>query len=323
MGMTIMAEEFVITNVWQAHELEDANLSDLRHGLVKPFPTPDLETMPKVSDDRQLRAVVRIGKEYGYFEKVRWLYWSAQMNVQLFFSLYQMESDGVLEVPSDPLQRYLFLVKGDALFPSILSAYKRFVDEVDRILLKNAGGSGDEVYEQWKELTKRFYDTDFSYALLYGLRNCVEHDFWTISLVNYDSEKGTAGFAINIDNDLFNLTRLKGNVKDRLREWAIKRRAHDETAWLSVGKCINSYQVEMTTLYLLWLDYCRKRLISVLSEYEEELQGIPGNVLIWSGAAAGKHSPNSQPRVYHVIGNECIEELDAEFERAYSLLHID
>lgn len=214
-------------------------------------------------------------------------------------------------MPSNPIDCYRYYVRADALFHSIIASAKCFIDKAE-FFLKSRFGESSEPFLQWKDLTAKSYDNNLVYALLYDLRNHVEHDFWTISLVNHNTVTREAGLAINIDNDLFGLKKLKKPLRARLCKWSEKRTENGETAWLSLGKCVSTYREMITVLYATWLSDYIDSAAQYLEHYRKELDIMPGNLLIWDGIEACTYSATGQRRAYHVTGVSFLDSLKKE-----------
>lgn len=130
---------------------------------------------------------------------------------------------------------------------------------------------------------------------MYDLRNCVEHEFWTISLVNYDQKSKKAGLAINVDNSLLNLN-LKNRLKARLRDWAIECGNRGETAWLSLGGCTIDYSEIIHALYCMLLSFLLEEAARSINDRGRVLESLEGCMIIWDGLGVEKYSASCQAR---------------------------
>lgn len=293
-----MGEQIVITNFWQMRELEDAQTDELVFGTIGPSAVADITETEIHPDAEQLSAILEIGEIGGEYEQVRWLYYSVQSSISILFDNYQLQEDGVVDMPDNPMERYTTFIAIDALFHSVVVFAKRFIDKAE-YLLKHRFGNDSAVYTKWKSQTKYAYDNSMAYALMYDLRNCVEHEFWTVSIVNYDMKNHhKAGLAINVDNDLLN--HKNARMEQRLREWARERANAGEPAWLSLGKCVGTYRGMIKSMYDVWLVAYIERASQHISRNKGTLAKTPGNLLIWRGNGTIKHSATGQPRAYHI-----------------------
>lgn len=306
-----MSEHIVITNHWQINELNKANLSDLRIGIMRHGPMGEIAVTDKMPSKEQFEAIYEIGTISGESKQVRWLYDSARENIDSMMEAYDLREDGCVKMPSNPIDCYRYFVRADALFHSIVASAKCFIDKAE-LLLKTRFGESSESFKRWKSITAKSYDNSLVYALLYDLRNHIEHDFWTVSLVNHDVTAQRAGLAINIDNGLFGIKKLKKPLRTRLCKWSEKRAENGETAWLSLGKCVLTYREMITALYAIWISEYIERTTRCMEHHKEVLAGIPGNLLIWDGEEACSYSASGQLRAYHITETDFLDSLKKE-----------
>lgn len=302
-----MSERMVFTNLWQIDELSKAAIDDLSFGELESNPRGyfRLLSCPLCSD--QLAAAITVGEPIGDYKQLDWLYHSVQTNIYLLLDSYNLEEDGLVSLPEGKQSRYLYYVAADALFHSIVASAKIFLDRGQH-LIEKYHGKESERYRHWKSITSNAYDSSLVYALMYDLRNKTEHDFWTISLVNIDEINQKAELAINIDNDLMNLG-LKQGLIERLKNWASMRTGEEKTAWLSLGKCVKTYQSMIQTLYLICLDALIEVIEKRIEEHRLTLESMPGNYIVWSGKGVLSHSATGQTRVYHTPDVKIIESM--------------
>ena len=307
-----MSEHIVITNHWRFNELGKANLSDLRFGFMGSRPMDTIVVTDIIPNQEQFEAVFEIGKICGEYHQVKWLYSSARENIDSLMEAYNLREDGLISMPSNPVDCYRYFNRADALFHAIIASAKCFIDKAE-LLLKSRFGESSESFSRWKSITSKSYDSSLVYALLYYLRNHVEHDFWTISLVNHNVTTREAGLAINIDNDLFGL-KLKKPLRTRLCEWSEKRAKSGETAWLSLGKCASTYREMLTVLYVIFLSDYTDSATQCVERCRKELDAIPGNLLIWDGKEACAYSATGQRRAYHIAETSFPSSLKKELD---------
>lgn len=308
-----MSEPIVIANLWQIDELGKANISDLRIGAIGPTPMNEIVVTDERPNREQFEAIYEMGKISGECCQVRWLYDSVCENINSIMELYDLREDGCVRMPSDPVACYRYFVRADALFHSIVASAKRFIDKAE-FLLKTRFGESSEPFAQWKSVTSEAYDGSLVYALLYDLRNHVEHDFWIISPVNHDTVTQEAGLVINVDNGLFGIKKLKEPLRARLCEWADERAKNGETAWLSLGKCVSTYKEMITALYGIWLSEYIDSAAQYAEHNGEVLDAIPGNLLVWDGAEVRAYSATGQQRAYHIVKTDFLDSLNKEWD---------
>lgn len=208
-----MSEIIVFTNRWQIKELNAAKIKDLCFGQIDQYPVGQVTKLEdeKVSDE-QLQAAINLGSIMGDFDKTRWLYSSLQVNIDNLLNNFALKEDGLVDITTDCTKNYLIHVRADAYIHSIVASAKRFIDSREAMLRKRFGKDSNQ-FKEWRKTVNSAYDKSIIYALLYELRNRLEHDFWIISLVNVDMNELKAGFAINIDNDLLNSDHPKSSTK--------------------------------------------------------------------------------------------------------------
>lgn len=309
-----MREPVVYASFWQIGELDSADRESLSFcRLDEQVPYIIQDTSIPVSEE-QLETVKELGVLAGDFMRVRWLYCSALDSAITLQAQFKLAEDGIIEVPDD--QRYFFpsYVKADSLFHALLSFSKKFIDKAEHYIVKRSG-SESEAHARWKNTVSHAYDSSIVYALMYDLRNCVEHGFWTISLVNYDPKSNSAGFALNVDNGLMSLEMLKPKTKERLRKWATERARDDEPAWLSLGKCVETYTNMLSALYSLWFSLMFEKYVEVAGRNRSSLCSMPANAVLWGGLTSKKYSANQQARVYPIAGLGFEEYLRQEVQR--------
>ena len=297
----IVVESVVFASHWQVGELDSADLDNLSFCEVGEWTSGSLKDTGVSVSAKDVESIQKLGSLAGDLFRIRWLYASSIDSANVLRTLFNLTEDGAIELPRDASQRFLAYVKADSLFHTLLSFSKKFIDKAEHCIDKHYGGTSTE-YAEWKGITRTAYDDSIVYALMYDLRNCVEHDFWTISLVNYDPETSRAGFALNVDNGLLALSKLKGGTKERLRSWAKERAKNGEVAWLSLGKCINTYQGILEVLYTSCFSLLHGKIVETMGSYRDALSDMPGNAVLWSGETSEKYSANQQPRVYPIAG---------------------
>lgn len=307
-----MSERIVVTNHWQTDELSKANLSDLRFGAMEQGPMGKIAVMDEMPSQEQFEAIYEIGSISGETKQVRWLYDSVRENIDSIMEAYDLQEDGCVKMPSNPIDCYRYFVRADALFHSIVASAKCFIDKAE-ILLKTRFGESSESFARWKSMTAESYDGSLVYALLYDLRNHIEHDFWTISLVNHDVAVQQAGLVINIDNGLFGIKKLKKPLRTRLCKWSEKRAEDGDAAWLSLGKCVFTYREMITALYSVWLSEYIDGATQCIERHKGVLPEFPGNLLIWSGKEARAYSTTGQLRAYHIAETDFLDLLNKEW----------
>lgn len=306
-----MSERIVITNHWQIDELSKANLSDLRIGIMEQGLMDEIVVTDKIPSREQFEAIYEIGNISGESKQIRWLYDSARENIDSIMEAYDLQEDGCVKMPPNPIDCYRYFVRADALFHSIVASAKCFIDKAE-LLLKTRFGESSESFARWKSMTAKSYDSSLVYALLYDLRNHIEHDFWTISLVNHDVAARQAGLVINIDNGLFGIKKLKKPLRTRLCKWSEKRAENGDTAWLSLGKCVSTYREMITVLYTIWLSEYIDETTQCMERHKEVLADLPGNLLIWGGKEACTYSATGQLRAYHITETDFLDSLNKE-----------
>ena len=300
-----MSEPIVFTNPWQINELSDALTNDLTFGKIETDSPDRIEVVNDIVTDVQLQAIIESGKLVGDYRRIEWLYLSSSSNISFFINRYAPRSNGEIQLPEDNLK--LFYIMADAQFRSIVTATKKYLDDTQSII-KKYGGEKSDCYRRWTGVTANAYDSSLVYALMYDLRNRLEHEFWTISLVNLDIKHHKAGLVINIDNDLMNIE-LKSALKSRLKDWAARRIEKGETAWLSLGECVRTYKSMIQALYVIWLDALLGMLDQAIEENREVLTELPGNILIWSSDKTRSHSATGQPRAYRIPNIEIVQSI--------------
>ena len=314
-----MSEQIVFTNRWQIMELSNARIEDLRIGRIEENPMGPVSILSgdKVSKE-QLRAILSLGEVMGDFDQTRWLYESIQIQIDNLLRSFNLDEDGMMDITPDHTRNYFTLVQADANFHSIIVAAKRFIDRSEK-LLKKRYGKDSRQYREWRSTVRTAYDSSMTYALLYDLRNCLEHGFWTISLVNVDMSHLKAGLAINIDNDLLNSS-LKSSTKNRLRKWASETVRKGDPAWLSLGKCLETYRNMILALYTLLLFWLHDEASLYITQHRQILQGIPGTLILWTGTDTLDHSASGQYRAYSIAGEEGLLQINNELNRLGCLL---
>lgn len=297
----ITVESVVFTSHWQVGELDSADLDNLSFCKVGEWTSGSLKDTGVPVSAKDVESIQKLGSLAGDLFRIRWLYASSINSANVLGTLFNLTEDGEIELPRDASQRFLAYVKADSLFHTLLSFSKKFIDKAEYCIDKHYGNTSTE-YAEWKGIARSAYDGSIVYALMYDLRNCVEHDFWTISLVNYDPETSRAGLALNVDNGLLALSKLKGGTKERLRSWAKERAKNGDVAWLSLGKCINTYQGILEVLYAFCFSLLYEKIVETIGSCRETLSSMPGNAVLWRGETSKKYSANQQPRVYPIAG---------------------
>lgn len=309
---TEMSEKIVFTNPWQINELSEAPIDHLTFGIIDEDPMGIVRVIKDTVGTEQVAEIIKVGELVGEYRKVDWLYQSVMANISLLLDNYRLDEDGMVSLPEKGPNRYQYQVACDALFHSIITAGKKYLDEVEHALKKRRHKNSDS-YIRWKQLTANIYDKSLVYALMYDLRNRLEHEFWTISLVNVDEGNRLAGMAINIDNDLMNLD-LKPSTRKRLRKWALDCGERGDPAWLSLGKCVRNYKSLICSLHILYLDGLLNQFTRTIEESGHILNSIPGNLIIWSGEKTAHFSVTGNLRAYQIPKAELADSISREQE---------
>lgn len=306
----IVGETLVYTKPWQICELSGASVDELSFGTSSNDRFCDGVVVCGKVSNAQLDAFLEVGKPFGDHKWLEWLYNSVLSNVDLILGNFELAEDGVVSMPEDARMRYRYYVAADASFHSLVASAKKFLDEAKRLINKYCG-CDSEYYQCWCDTTAHSYDNSLVYALMYDLRNRIEHQIWTISLVNLDLKGRKAGLAINVTSDLLNLD-LKKGLKNRLIEWSNKRLSNGENAWLSLGKCVKTYEAMIRALYLIWHDALIDYLDRAFCENYETLSSIPGDYLIWTRSSNKSCSTVEIPRAYQIPEKPIIDLLRCE-----------
>lgn len=309
-----MGEPVVYASFWQIDELDSADRKNLSFCRLDERASYIIQDTGISVSEEQLETVKELGALAGDFMRVRWLYCSALDSAITLQAQFKLAEDGIIEVPDDQHDLFYLYVKADSLFHTLVSFSRKFIDKAEHYIVKH-NGPKSEAYACWKKTVSHGYDNSIVYALMYDLRNCVEHDFWTISLVNVDPKSRSAGFALNVDNGLISLEKLKAKTKERLRKWATERARNDEPAWLSLGKCVETYTNMLNALYSLWFSLMFEKYVEVADRNRGSLCSMPTNAVLWGGSTCKKYSANQQARVYPIAGLGFEEHLRQELQR--------
>ena len=161
-------------------------------------------------------------------------------------------------------------------------------------------GGKDNPYESWKSVTRYWYDNSMVYSFCYDIRNCIEHEQFFINLVNVDLKRGVGGFAINLENEIFD-TNLKKATKQKLRDFLIKRKAEGLSPWISVAKTVQTFCMQLDYLYAFFLKIMIDKTIPLAASAQGELEELmPFNCIVRDMPPMHPNDTKPAKRIYRI-----------------------
>lgn len=123
-----------------------------------------------------------------------------QENLKEFLRVYQLAEIDITTKNDDELSKELFnlhFININRTFTNYLSSYKIQVDHFDTYLKSKHGETSDEYIKFQKHKTAT-YDANFSYRILYNLRNYSQHHYFPLNNITKDSVKDGNGFKVSM-----------------------------------------------------------------------------------------------------------------------------
>lgn len=186
---------------------------------------------------------------FGDFYQAYFLFRACEINNDILFGKYNLLIDG--ETPFDEARFLEIYSEVNVLFQNCIVSGKRFIERVEHLILKRFGSSSTQ-FQKWKDTTSYVYDNDLAYSFCYNARNCIEHEFPLINIVNVDTGNHVAGVAINLENDYMNMQHTSTH-KRQLNHFVQKQRKQGLSPWLSVGGTLTKYYTHIKCLYYVYL----------------------------------------------------------------------
>lgn len=267
-------------NDWSWCSLDRASIGDARYGTLHTIDcNPCLvEVSGKRVDLSDIVAIKEGMKYLGECEKIQEAYLEFATNIRLLLTSFDFSEEGkavllfLENIPSS--------FAANAMFKNIVLSGRRLIDSMENSI-KHTFGSESEQYDEWRASAERFYGESLSYAFCYDVRNCIEHDgVLFVSTVNIDIEQQTAGFAVNLENELFD-TSLKSGTKEKLRQFLLERKSDGRSPWLSLSGVTKSYCAQIGVLYVCFLDMMIKAVMPICEAAAREGEALaPVNCIV-------------------------------------------
>lgn len=218
----------------------------------------------------------------GSFHFVNWLYLEFEFNISELFDKFDLSVDDL--TPISPNGSTRDFIQLNAMFNNAVLSGNRFVRLTeDRI--KGRYGKESEQLRQWVEDTHSYYDHSLAYAFCSRVRNIIEHQYTTVSIVNIDTARGVCGYAINFENEYLDLV-TNANHRKQVERFVAQRREQGLVPWLSVGDTLKRYRACITGLYLRFLGFLDDEADECFAKIAELPSGLGANCLV-------KHIPRT------------------------------
>ena len=291
-----LIRDFYAPMPWSWTELENVNPCDLFLGSI--YGNQSAEVVNCSNRHPSKLAFSMLNKHerfHGVIMQLHFLFTSFRQNVDKLFNRYDLSEDGIISADQEELPDILFEASG--MTYDVIVAGRRLVDHVENTL-KSFFGEQSEEYQSWKEQAAGYYDKCLPYALCYHLRNVIEHDFISISTVNFNPKMKTVGLAINLESGILQFKHFNAGVRERLIEYREQRLSDGLSPWLSVGGTISTFEGSVLFLYLWFLllvkeSPCAKELPEIVQ------QGLVGwNCVVWKVGNNDSYPLYSIDRVY-------------------------
>lgn len=263
---------------WNWHELSEGVLSDSTWA----YATTDKDRIIQVWEEENVpvwedvTTIKTCATLLGCFYQLRFQFSAFEINLRALFSKYNLSSDGETHFEHDKF--FDIYAELNTLFQNCIVSGKRFVDYSEGRILRHFGEASEQ-YAEWKKTTSYVYDHDLAYSFCYHARNCIEHEFPLINIVNVDHKNKIAGTAINLENDYINMNH-KPTHKKQLEDFMRSRRQEGLSPWLSVGGTLIKYYGHLVCFYLLYLSFLDDETAEKIGEVEAFRKSRRANCLI-------------------------------------------
>lgn len=258
---------------------------------------------------------------FGAFMQVRDLMGQFRCSCDQFFANYDLNEDGTIKLEGKSIQELHWAVASG--FNNIVTSGLRCVKRMGDTLIHCFCGKDSSEYKSWHDATEYAYDNDLDYAALYYLRNCIEHGFVLISIVNVDLSKGTLGLAINLDAGMLDRSGIeKADVRRRLLEFRNERIKRGESPWLSVGKALKRWAHWIESFYVSYLNVIANSKRPDCAE-DDKLSGLLEqgyDAVLWQCAGNGTNDKRDltyqEDRLYNLPQTDYIPLLQDEARKS-------
>lgn len=266
---TLVGAQFCVMNdrSWRSFNLSEAK--DIHYGILHIIDlNPCLvEVLEKEVDPSDIAAVIEGMAYLGECERIQDAYFEFVTNYHILFASFDFTEEGKADllfagnIPSPSA--------ANAIFKNIVLSGRRLLDDMEHSIRRTFGEESTQ-FKEWHAYAAQFYDESLSYALCYDIRNCIEHDrVLFVSAVNIDAEQQTVGFAINLENELFD-TSLKGPTKDKLKQFLYDRKADGRSPWISLSRVVKNHFAQINILYVCFLDAMINAVLPLCEAAEQE-----------------------------------------------------
>lgn len=321
--------QFCAMNDRSWRSLDSASIRDTHYGILHTIDcNPCLVEVTGKRVDLTDIVAIREGMKYlGECEKIQEAYLEFVTNIRLLLTSFDFSEEGKAALLF--LENIPSPFAANAMFKNIVLSGRRLIDGMEGSIKRTFGGESEQ-YNEWRACAERFYGESVSYAFCYDVRNCIEHDgVLFVSTVNIDIEQQTAGFAVNLENELLD-TSLKSGTKEKLRQFLHERKLDGRSPWLSLSGMTKSYYVQIGVLYVCFLDMMIKAVVPICEAAEREGEALaPVNCIVRKmpplhpdddkpASRVYRLSPNIPLALYQIIREEVLKankEMLGSFER--------
>ena len=296
---TLQGTEFCAVTARHWQELKPEVLKDCRYGTLHVVECNPL--VLTVYNENvcpgSMRALAKGLVLLGECDRFEIEYQGFLTNYTVLLSSFDFSEEGIASLLFEGMSG---LAAANEMFRNIVLSGKRLINGMESSL-KSLLGKDSKQYEEWKNLAALYYDESIPYSPCYDIRNCIEHgDSVLVSLVNVDIRRKVSGFAINLENDIFD-TSLKAATKDKLRQFLKERKESGLSPWLSLVRVVKTYRMQVGYLYALFLTYLTDKAIEVSEDAALEFDALsPINCVVRD--MPGIHPDDLKParRVYRI-----------------------
>ena len=295
---TLVGTQFCVMNDRSWRSLDLASAKDVHYGILhvidyNPYLVEALKQRVNLSD---IAAINKGMKYLGECERIQELYFEFVTNTRLLLTSFDFSEEGKAalvflgNIPSSSA--------ANIMFKNIVLSGRRLIDGMEGSI-KHTFGDKSEQYQEWREYAERFYDENLAYSFCYDVRNCVEHDgVLFVSAVNIDIEQQTVGFAVNLENELFD-TSLKRATKEKLSQFLYERKMNGRSPWLSLSGITKNIHVQIGVLYVCFLRAMTEAAISICETAEQESEELaPINCIVRKMSPLHPNDDSPAARVY-------------------------